>query len=219
MAGCFFYAIQSLCVGIALKHMGGCAGMPFWLHEPLLMLTIKGTPIRTRLITSMAIMVTFTLLWIIFFFIPQQKQLTCQKNEYELLSKQRVAFVSVVEHSDAITKQHQELVAIFDSLQQSSGSIQKTMSVLLQLMQCHEISCRGIEERGSKATAFYEKHYISMTGRGSFKQIIDFLHDVEVMRCPIKFKTLTMNKGKKLLKFQSLVRVINMQGGGDNDIV
>lgn len=213
MHGYFFYAMQCLSIEIVFKA-GGCAHMPFWLHESKLMLALKSMPIRTKVITSLIIMTTSTASWILFSVIPQKNIVSRQKNEYEQLCKQHTAFASVIARSDDINQRYKKLEASFDVLQQSCGSVQTTMGILLQLMQQHGISCRGIQQKENKAKDFYEKQYVVITGRGNFKQVLNFFHDVEAANCPIKFKKVSMNKGKQLLKFQALVRVITLQGGG-----
>jgi Tfp pilus assembly protein PilO len=187
--------------------------MPFWLHESRLTITCKSISLWHKVVITIGIFTLIVLSFLFFVYFPLHFQLHQIQQELIALESQKRVFESVICRFDEVIKEYNDVSADFKQLADSSFSMRRAVGNLLRLMQADGISCRGIKTQHRTNKGFFEKHYISFIGKGSFQKILRFLNDVVTSNCPIKFKSFHVyqSSGGALI-FKAVIRIVDVDG-------
>lgn len=186
--------------------------MPFWLHTSKAMLMLGRFSLRQKLIACIVLIAFALFIGWYGFCVPLRYKHQRIKHNLEALQQQEVLFHQKAHHAHQVTQLHARFGEQIKELIAKSYTPQKTMAHLLELMQKHKISCRGIKPQAVAPKNFYEKHYVSVGGRGTFGNILAFLRDMQDCNVATKCKTLSIRKDSyRDLKFTLLVRVISVK--------
>jgi len=186
--------------------------MPFWLHEPTIVMFFKGISLRYKLLGCLAICASLASLWILLGLIPSQHLINLKETDLSKLATQQDLFTTIAQTSLTVEKEHAELVTQFEQLTANTYDIQAIIRSILDVMQDHKLSCRSIKPKSSKTKTCYQSHQFVLSGKGTFRHIVTFLQELHENSFPIKFSTIKFEKAKgKSVHFQVSMRIITVQ--------
>lgn len=189
--------------------------MPFWLHEPKVMLAVKGLSLGRKIGAITCVASIFFCGCLFLCYMPLQKSIVEKTKSLNVLATQKGLFEKATDCYDTLLAQHSMLDSQFKKSTTKSRSAQKTINAILKVMRKHDISCRGIQPLSVKKKDFYEKHYVLVNGRGSFKKVLAFLHDIKQESSPIKYKSVQLTRHRKnVLAFTMQMRIVRVFAQG-----
>lgn len=186
--------------------------MPFWIHRSLLIHKIYTTPLTLKI---SLFLLSFSLIigsYYIFIHEPQgqhiqqlQSQCLSLKTTSQNLSKTANTYTTVATQNNAV----KDRVAL---LTNQSQNPQKGMSFLLQLMNEHHISCRSLQPSKISQRDFYNKNYLTLTGSGSFTDILKFLDAIKQSESLTSIKHIKLSRGRHhTVRITMTMRAVNLK--------
>lgn len=146
------------------------------------------------------------------FYLPTYYIIQNKQQELAQLQAQQKQFMHVATGYEKATTKKTMLVNQFNQLTLHKRLLQQIIGSILDDMRSSGVSCRGIEPHSQQPKGFYEKHNLSICGKGDFKQILTFLHTLALSNQVLKFKSLSLDKSKhQLLNFQCVIQVMSVK--------
>ncbi len=175
---------------------------------------LKSMPVRTRAIISVMLVGAVVLYALSVYVHLHQKLADLHENSVQKLHQKNI-FEQTLVRFNVVTEQHQRLVDEYNTLCLPLGSLQETTNLLLQTLEEHHISCRGIEQVRSVKKDCFQKHYVKIEGKGSFRDFMNFLGCVTSFKNPVSCTWLVLDKRRtqRLIKFQAMMRIICLSKG------
>lgn len=186
--------------------------MPFWLHTSKAMLAVSRFALWQKVVACITLIAFALLIGLYGIFLPLKRRRELAQKNLETLVQQKNLFQQKTDHSHHVLQSHATLTKQMNELVAKSYTPQKTMAYLLELMQKHSISCRGIKPQSVTAKNFYQKHHVLIGGRGEFGKILAFLREMEDSSIVTTCKTVSIRKDSyRDLKFQLTLKLISVK--------
>jgi len=185
--------------------------MPFWLHEHHLLRSFKSLTRHHLFLITFSLVTIVSVVWLFFIYLPLSHQLSCKTQETSCCCLQ----LQKCQCNDAAcllaAQKNTNLTQSFNQICATCQSFQKNISLTLQLLEKHQISCRDVQQKALIKKDFYKKGYVVVEGKSEFKKIMQFLHDVEEQKLPIAFESFSLRRDKNgMVKMHMLLRLVTL---------
>ncbi len=186
--------------------------MPFWMRTSRTMLILKAIPVAYKIITTITVLGSIIAFLFLGLYLPRKQKIYHKQQELLALRQHHKQFNDVAGRYEKIVSENSKLVEQFNQKTTQRRFLQQIIGSILDDMRQCGISCRSIQPQSKELKDGYQRHILSIHGKGMFSQILAFLELIQVSDQILAFKSFTIDKGKGLiLKFGCLIEVMSIK--------
>ena len=186
--------------------------MPFWRRESKVVMSLRSISTINKQVTFLTIILSCLGYWGIFFYGPELAIRLKKSREFAVLHKKDCAIKAKIAQKQALIEKRERLAQQISQYSLSVGSYQQTVGKLIQVMRLRGMSCRELKPLYVKRQQYYEKHFVVLSCKGVFHEVLSFLQEVEDPRYPVTIKHMHLRKGRESILFlDAVVRVVSFK--------
>lgn len=179
------------------------------LNEGRLISFLRKFSRTQRILSSLFSIFFVSCIWMFLLYLPNKNYIEAQSLLHQkLLLEQNNLKINLSLLIDQEQKSKNLSIEFQDVLQDLKKN--QNLDLILNSLKKNNLTCTALEPKDTKDKNFYNKKYLSLNAKGSFKDVVLFLKETEENIPGIKFKSVELERKKNnRVIFKSKLRTID----------
>lgn len=185
--------------------------MPFWLHEPRVVIGFKGLATTHKLLLFGAIIGFGSAGWYRLLYHPLCVHNRLQERQLVDMQRQKTAFEKTVASLNCQLPLHNNLMHQYAQITSSSLPFQKTIRQILTTVNACGLTCRHLRPIHQKQELFYRTCDLKLSVRGQFDKILAFMERLNELSSFVRVHRMNMQRSKQdMLTLETMIHIVKV---------